>query len=327
MNILIAKDLRKELGKMYEITDSHIKQIEKAFPGAKVEALKPDDPGFYDSLSSAEYLISPHFNSNFENANNLKLVHITSAGVDKIPQNLIDQRVMITNSSGVHPVPITEHVFAYLLMFSRQIHKTHKNQILGKGWAREFDKLNIFELAGKTICIVGLGRIGRRIAKLAKAFDMKVIGVVRSPDRKEEFVDKLVGEDRLADVVHLSDAVVNCLPHTEKTFQIFDKQIFNKMKSDAYFVNIGRGQTVNEVDLRAALKSKKIAGAGLDVFEIEPLPSESPLWKMENVIITPHYAGWTPNYMDRVIDIFCDNLKAYLKNKHLPNLVDLSRGY
>jgi D-2-hydroxyacid dehydrogenase (NADP+) len=327
MNILIARDTRKELGKMYEVREDHLEKIQKEFPGTVINALNPDDPKFYDLLKDADYLISSHFNSNFEDAPKLKLVHITSAGVGEVPKKLIEQNVLVTNSSGVHPIPISEHVFAYMLMFARQINKTYKNQVMGNGWIQNFNELNIFELTGKTICIVGLGRIGSRIASLAKAFDMKVLGVVRDPDRQEEFVDHLFGSRSLTEAIKNADFVVNCLPHTQETVHLFDKEVFDSMKAGAYFINIGRGQTVNEGDLIEALENKKIAGAGLDVFEKEPLTQDSPLWKMENVIVSPHYSGWTPHYMDRVIDIFCDNLKAHLSHEKLPNLVDLDKGY
>lgn len=327
MNILIIRDVRVETSKMSEIKESHIERLKNTFPNSVVNVVYPQDPNLEKLLIDAEYMIVSHFQADFKNAKKLKLVQSTSAGVDDIPQGLKDLKVKIINSSGVHPIPITEHVFAYLLMFSRQIEKTFRYQILRKGWIRRFDALGIFELFGKTICIVGLGRIGSRIAMIAKAFGMNVVGVVRDPNRKEEFVDNLVGDSDLHNVASNSDFVINCLPHTKETFHLFDKKIFSRMKKTAYFINIGRGKTVKEEDLIAALESGQIAGAGLDVFETEPLPMSSPLWEMENVIITPHYAGWNPNYMDRVIDIFCDNLKAYINNKPLPNLVDIEKGY
>ncbi len=328
MNILIARDIRTEVGKLYELKESYLKKLKNTFPGAVINVISPDDPKFPEILKDAEFVMTSHFQADFKTATEkLKLVHLTSAGVGQIPQKLLDLKVLITNSSGVHPVPISEHVFAYMLMFSRQFSKSYKNQILGRGWVRGFDEYNIFELSGKTICIVGLGRIGRRVAKIAKAFEMKVIGVVRSPNRKEEYVDKLIGDSKLKEVLGNADFIVNCLPLTSETTHIFDKRLFSKMKNTAYFINIGRGKTVLEDDLISALKNKQIAGAGLDVFETEPLPKSSPLWELEEVIITPHYAGRNPSYMDRVFDIFCINLKAYISNKPLPNLVDLEKGY
>jgi phosphoglycerate dehydrogenase-like enzyme len=133
--------------------------------------------------------------------------------------------------------------------------------------------------------------------------------------------------DELPNLLKEADFVVNALPGTVHTKGIFDLKLFKKFKETSYFINIGRGTSVVEKDLVEALEERIIAGAGLDVFEVEPLPEISPLWKLENVIITPHYSGWTPKYTERVINIFCENLKSYLKGGKMPNLVNKELGY
>jgi len=155
---------------------------------------------------------------------------------------------------------------------------------------------------------------------------MEVLAVVRTK-REEEFVDKVYSMEGLDEVLGKSDFVVNALPGTEETKHLYNMDKFKKFKIGAYFINIGRGNSVRQEDLIQALNDGTLAGAGLDVFENEPLQKDSPLWDMENVIITPHYSGWTPFYMDRVIEIFCQNLEAYLKDDELPNLVNKNLGY
>jgi phosphoglycerate dehydrogenase-like enzyme len=156
---------------------------------------------------------------------------------------------------------------------------------------------------------------------------MTVLAMVRDTSKKYPNVDELVTEGNIKELLNRSDFVVNAMPLTDNTFHFFNTEKFSHMKSSAYFINIGRGPVTNEKDLIHALNKKVIAGAGLDVFEEEPLPSHSPLWTMENVIITPHSSGSTPEYMNRVIDIFCKNLGAYIHKKEMPNVVDKKRGY
>ena len=175
--------------------------------------------------------------------------------------------------------------------------------------------------------VVGLGHIGSEVARLASSFRANVIAVKQNLNNKPDFVDRLYSIDQLEQALPNADFVVLTLPLTHKTRYLFDMKKFRLMKKSSILINIGRGGLVNEKELIEALDKKIIAGAALDVTEEEPLPKESPLWDMENAIITPHHGGWSERFMDRGIDIFCLNLKAYLKNKPLPNLVDKKRGY
>ncbi|HEX7667642.1 MAG TPA: D-2-hydroxyacid dehydrogenase, partial [Polyangiaceae bacterium] len=181
-----------------------------------------------------------------------------------------------------------------------------------------------------TILIVGLGRIGEALAKRAKAFDVKMIGVKRSPDRRHDEsigVDRVVGLADLDAVLPEADHVVLALPLTGETRHLFDARRIARMKRDAFLYNVGRGALVDEPALVQALIEKRIAGAGLDVFEEEPLPAESPLWKLENVILTPHVSGITPRYYERAAAIFGRNLRKFLDGAPLENRFDPARGY
>jgi len=328
MKILIIQNKVDVLNPMLQLNEKHIRQIKGQFPNSEVTVVDDAKEQVDSRIQETEVIITLSLsNIDFEKAKNLKWVHVTSAGVDRIPEPMLKSDILITNSSGVHSIPIAEHVLAFMLMFERQIHKSFRTQITEKKWVRDYKILSVSELHGKTIGIIGLGEIGKKIGELTKAFDMKVFAVVRNLREKDDNVDELYPPDGLDKVLQNSDYVVCCLPLTKETYHLFDYQKFKKMKPSAYFINIGRGKIVNEQDLIRALKENVIAGAGLDVFEEEPLPSDSELWNLENVIITPHYSGWTPYYMDRVIDIFCENLEAFLKNQEMPNLIDKERGY
>ncbi len=255
----------------------------------------------------------------------LKWLQSWSAGVDSMPlEKLAARKIMLTSANGVHAYPISETIFALMLGLTRKIHTYVKNQ-QARVWDHAHMKLEIHE---KTIGIIGVGAIGSETAKIAKAFGMKVLGV-RNSGKPAEFVDEMYTTEQLHLVLPQCDYVVVTLPHTKETHHLFGAEQFKQMKSTAFFINIGRGEIVVEEELVVALHDGTIAGAGLDVFETEPLSTESPLWEMDNVIITPHTAGSTEHYNQRVVEnILIPNLKNYLSGEPLSiNLVDYSKGY
>ncbi len=256
-------------------------------------------------------------------AERLKWVHALAAGVERLlfPE-FVDSDIILTNSSGVHPVPISEHVLGMMLMFSRKLHESMKNQS-----QKEWKRPQPAELYGKTLGIVGFGSIGERIGHLGKCLGMHVLGLKRNTDYKTDDADELLPPENLHDLLKRSDFVVVSLPLTKDTEYLISEKELRIMKSTAYLINISRGKIICEKDLVRALQAKDIAGAGLDVFEEEPLPLESPLWELDNVIVTPHYAGSTPEYFNRAINIFCGDLKRFLKGEPLMNVVDKRRGY
>ena len=256
---------------------------------------------------------------------NLQWLQTWSAGVNSLPlKRLQSNNVQITSANGVHAYPISETIFALMLGLTRKIH-TYVRQQLNQTWHHASMNQEIHE---KTVGIIGVGHIGLETAKIAKAFGMTVLGI-RSSGQAEEYVDEMYTPDDLHTILPKCDYVIVTLPLTPKTKGLFGKKEFQLMKSSAFFINIGRGAIVVENELIEALEEKQIAGAGLDVFEIEPLPQKSPLWEMENVIITPHTSGSTEHYNKRVIeDIFVLYLKNYLTGQ-VPsiNLFDFEKGY
>lgn len=203
--------------------------------------------------------------------------------------------------------------------FYETFHSQQKN-----AWERRED---LSELRDKVVLVAGLGHIGSQVARLANCFGAHVIAIDNGGIAKPDFVEELERGEYLEDALPRADFVVSCLPYTRETHHLFGLDKFKKMKPTAVFINIGRGGVVNEADLVQALRDKTISGAGLDVTETEPLPSENPLWSMENVVITPHHSGLSDKYIERAIDRFCLNLKAYLAGEKLPNLIDKERGY
>ena len=265
-------------------------------------------------------------------AKNLKWLAYWSAGLDgKISPEIAARNLLITNASGVHGPNIAEHVLAWMLMFTREMPFHLRQQIAGK-WEREGNQQRIWasELSGQTLGIVGLGRIGEALTKRAKSFAMHVVATKRdiharyAPDIAP---DRLYAPEQLPAMLAECDHICICLPLTPETHHLFDAELLSHIKPSAYLYNIGRGKIVDESALIAALQNGSLAGAGLDVFETEPLPAESPLWQMENVLITPHTAGITPYYFQRFADIFAANLKRYLNHEPLQNLYDPQRGY
>jgi len=255
----------------------------------------------------------------------LKWIQTWSAGINYLPLDLLEKKsITLTNATGIHAYPISETIFAMLLAFTRKL-PTYLEQQQKKVWHHA--NLNL-ELHEKTIGILGIGAIGKETAKIAKAFNMTVLGFRTSPTPFIH-VDEMYTLDELDEQLPRCDYVVVTLPLTPKTKHLFTSKQFQLMKESCYFINIGRGPISVESDLVEALQMGQIAGAGLDVFDIEPLPDTHPLWQLENVIITPHTAGNSEKYDERMIeDIFLPNLQNYLeKNKLLINVIDYNRGY
>jgi phosphoglycerate dehydrogenase-like enzyme len=255
----------------------------------------------------------------------LRWLQAWSAGVNNLPLAQLESKsIYLTSANGVHAYPISETIFALMLGLTRKIHSYVRNQAERK-WHHDNLKLEIHE---KTIGIIGVGEIGKETAKIAKAFGMKVLGL-RHSGKPEQFVDEMYTPDRLNEILPQCDYVVITLPLTKETQQMFGEKEFNLMKTSSFLINIGRGEIVVESDLIAALQEGKIAGAGLDVFEKEPLGEDSPLWNLENVIITPHTSGSTENYNKRVLEnILIPNLRTYISGETPSiNLVDYKKGY
>ena len=244
------------------------------------------------------------------------------AGVDWLMRHpeAIDLPFTLTNASGVHGIQIGEHILALLLAFARRLPEAWRAQQQCTWQAPAGETL--FELAGKTIVVVGMGPIGKRTAQLCTALGMSVLGVRRSAAKSEAGVGKMVGPEQLLALLPQADFVVLTAPLTPQTQGMIGEAALRVMKPAAYLINIGRGGLVDESALIRALQAGRLAGAGLDVFETEPLPPESPLWAMKNVIITAHYAGASPHYTERWLTIFLENLRRYRRGETLITVVE-----
>lgn len=300
----------------YNFKDDHRKRILSA----------RDDINLVDDLESAEVILGGISREEFRMARNLRWIQATGAGVDGLlfPE-LVESDVILTNASGVHPIPIAEHTFALILAITRGLIKSFEGK-RRKEWLH--NEVFIDELYGKTIGIIGYGRIGQGIARLAKGFGMRVIGLKRDPGKEVEVKpDVLLGKDSLDILLKESDVVVIIVPLTKETYHMIGERELRLMKPTSILINVARGKVVDESALIKALKEKWIFSAGLDVFETEPLPPESELWGLDNVIITPHIAGLNPHYTDRLLDIFIRNLQAYPDISKMINVVDKRLGY
>jgi phosphoglycerate dehydrogenase-like enzyme len=259
-----------------------------------------------------------------ERAPKLKWIQVTSAGVDRyLNEEFRRSPIVLTNASGVHATPIGEFVVSLMLMFAKNA-STFFEAKQKKEWLRTPGTV----LNGKTVGVVGLGSIGQEVARLCKAFRMRVIATRRSPKRRSaRNVDLLLPASGLPRLLEESDYVAVCVPLTNETRKLFGATEFKMMKRSAYIINIGRGPVIDEDALIQALKTHTIAGAGLDVFATEPLPTESKLWDLPNVIISPHVSGGREDYEAGALDIFCRNLHRYVEGKRLINVVNKEKGY
>lgn len=260
-------------------------------------------------------------------APNVKWVHTMLAGVDR-PESawadVMKSPILVTNSIGIHGTQISELVFELMLMLAKRAPFCFKMQ-QEKKWAPFFPKL----LHEKTLGIVGLGHIGKEVARLAKAFGMRVIASRRSVKRvtRARNVDVLMPSDHLSELLTESDFVVLALPLTPETRKIIGEKELRVMKPTAYLINIARGNVIDEDALIRALEQQWIAGVGLDTVAVEPLSSQSKLWELSNVIITPHISGRREDYNKLAIPLFCENLRRYISGKRLRNIVNKKRGY
>ena len=255
----------------------------------------------------------------------LKWFQTNSAGVENVASpELADSGIMVSNASGAHATQISEHTLAMMLAFARDLPKAVRAQD-DRAWIRT--EMNTFELDGGILAIAGLGDLGGALADKAKALGMTVLATKMRVTTKPVSVDEIFDPDGLDDIIARADFVVDTLPLTPETRHTFGLDQFRRMKSSAFFFNVGRGGTVNQVDLITALETGEIAGAGLDVTEPEPLPAESPLWTMRNVILTYHSSGSSPHVVGRHYQIFLDNLERFQSGRPLANVVDVRAGY
>jgi phosphoglycerate dehydrogenase-like enzyme len=296
---------------------------------AEALAAMPEADAFFGKITPA--LLAP--------AQKLRWVQSPTASLEHyVFPALVEHPCTLTNMRGLFSDNIADQVMGYVLCFARNLHTYIRNQLEAR-WAPvggEEERVTFAagpaqvtaidrahrHLADQTLGVVGLGSIGAEIARRALAFSMRVIAVDPMQTTAPAGVSWLGPPPRLPELLAESDFVVIAAPHTPATEKLFRRPQFQQMKRSAYLINIGRGAIVDLADLVAALKAGEIAGAGLDVFEVEPLPADHPLWKFPNVILTPHVAGYSPRIAERHLALLLENLRRFVQGQPLRNLVN-----
>ena len=254
----------------------------------------------------------------------LRWVQATSAGLDGyyFPK-LRASDLTVTNIRGIYSDVIADHVFSLVMAFARGLHHYVRKQSQGR-WEKGAP---VIHLAGTTLGVVGLGGIGLAVAERGPVFGMRVLGMDPAPKGKPDFIARIYSPDELAEMVAVSDFVVICVPHTAETEGLFDADMFGAMKNTGILINIGRGKVVKLQALTEALQRGQIGGAGLDVYEEEPLQEGHALWAIENVILTPHVAGISPEIDKRRKALIVENVRRFCAGEPLLNVVDNQKGY
>ena len=288
--------------------------------------------GIEEDLHNAEIIFTLSLRpSQFAAARNLRWIHTPSAAVHQLlfPE-LVKSDVVVTNSREVHGPVVAEHVMALIFAMAKKIPQAamlQQRQIWGQGaiWS---EGPHPREIAGATLGLIGVGSIGRRVAQMASAMGMRVIAVREHVEKgNPEGVEAVFAPTALDEMLKQSDYVVLAAPLVGATHKLINADRLAFMKPEACLINVGRGAQVDEAALIEALRMRRIAGAALDVFEREPLPPDSTLWGVENLLITPHIAGLTEKLWYRNYELFSDNLRRYLARQSLRSVVDKQKGY
>jgi D-2-hydroxyacid dehydrogenase (NADP+) len=308
-----------------------------------VEKLRAEFPQFeiihretYDKLEDYVADVDVMFNlslrpDQFKAAHKLKWLHCPAAAVHQfLFPEFVNSDVILTNGRDVHGPVVAEHVMAMIFIMAKNFHLCARYQQKSE-WGQEpvwEAKPHPRLIAGATLGLIGLGSIGRPVAKHASALGMKVIAVRGNPEKgSADGVTQVFGPSQLDQLLGQADYVVLAAPVLASTEHLMGAKQLAQMKADACLINVGRGQLIDEAALAQTLREKKIGGAALDVFEKEPLPSDSPFWNMENVFISPHTGGLAERLWEREYDLFAENIRRYLKQQPLLALVDKQEGY
>jgi phosphoglycerate dehydrogenase-like enzyme len=309
----------------FGLSDAYLERLVQRYPQVEWVRCKDRDKVFEYLQETEILLIFLHGERELiDAAPQLKWIQAITAGVEDLPLAEIARRgIRLTNGRGIHTIHMAEYAMAAMINLARGFHLMFRNQ-MRKKWERRIPQE---EICGATVGIIGLGAIGCEIARKAAFMGMRVTGVKRTPTPLAN-VEAVYGPDEMVRVFQESDYVINLLPATPATEKMIDRRFFQAMKPTASFINMGRGTTVNEADLIDVLRRQRIKALVNDVCETEPLPPESPLWDLENVILTPHICGVSPHYMARAMEIIEHNLDVYLSGTgEMRNIVDTAVGY
>jgi phosphoglycerate dehydrogenase-like enzyme len=306
-----------------ELGPAEIRQIQAAAPGATI--LAGERATLATQVADADAIVGTINPELFRAAKKLRWVQVYSAGIEHyVFPELADSGVVLTNCKILQGPNIADHAMSLLLALTRELYLTIPNRVSEEWNRREYSPV---ELRGKTAVIVGVGGIGMQIAQRAHAFDMTVIGVDPKDMPLNYFVSRVVPPDRLETVLPEADVVFMAAPLTPESQTMMGRRQFGLMKKGSYFIAVSRGRTYDSDALLEALQSKRLAGAGLDVTNPEPLPKGNPLWKLENVIITPHIAGQSDGVEARRMALIVENVSRFVRGERLLNVVDKKKGY
>jgi len=313
------------------MTGEHKKKIKAISPDIELVEIPADEvkdnPDYEVVLAEGGNRVHYHGELDWEDyqkfyTRNLQWVQLCSTGFsDNITPQVLDGSVTLTNAPGLHTNPIAESVLAAMLDHAKLLKQRRLDQVKHK-----WNQLKCDELYNRTALIIGLGNIGGKVAKLCKAFNMKVIGTKRKLELVEN-VDGVFPTSDLKKYLPEADYIVISAPLTPETENLISREELESMKNSAYLINIGRGKIVDEPSLIQALEKKWIAGAYLDCLVVEPLPVDHVFWDMDNVFVVPHDSHSSPYIGDRILDMFCDNLKRYVAGEKLENICDPKKGY
>ncbi|MFN8476090.1 MAG: D-2-hydroxyacid dehydrogenase [Anaerolineae bacterium] len=334
LNVLVTMNFTDaQLDKLRAVSPRfHVEQRPRGWDKAVGEVLDPNVDILYAANASFSLAQVPQ----------LRWVQLHSAGVEHIANSeLWRSDIPITNVSGIHAVPIAEYVWAQILAFAHRLPAMLRFQEKGE-WAHgRWENFAPRDLRGQTIGLVGYGAIGREVARLAQAFGMRVLATKRSArdqlyrgwrmpgvgDNDGSIPERYYAPEEIPEMLSVSDYIVISAPLTPATRHLIGAAELAVMKPSAFLVNIARGGLIDQQALIEALRAGRLAGAGLDVFDPEPLPADSPLWAMDNVVISPHVSGFNLHYDDWATDLFAENLRRFLADEPLINLIDRREGY
>lgn len=332
INVVVSIDFSEEI----------MRQLRAVSSDLHIEQHHPDVPD--SAYAEAEVLYTV---SNFPapaQAPNLRWIQVNYAGVERALEKPIikDTGITLTSASGIHSVQISEYCLAMMLHFRYKISEMISLKAKAKWPEKPYNLFAHPGLRGQTVGIVGYGSIGRELARVVDALGMRVLATKRNlmqpsgddkyaiddlGDPATDIPDRLYPPEALGSMAEECDYLVIAVPLTDETRYMVNEAIFNRMKKYAVLINVARGGIVDEAALIKALKSRKIAGAAMDVFETEPLPADSPLWETENLVISPHISGNAMNYHQMAAELFAENLRRYLEKRPLLNVVQRERGY
>jgi phosphoglycerate dehydrogenase-like enzyme len=327
VKLLIALQHRFEL---WQVPPWFSERLRRDFPQIEVVHL-PNYDHVTEEIADADIAIAWSLRGEqIKAAGRLRWIHSTAAAVHHLmTPELLASEIVVTNARDVHGPVVAEHAIALAFALAKRLPQSVRYQ-QQKHWAQHDlwdEQPRPRELNGATMTIVGLGAIGAPLARLAKSLGMRVVGVREHPERGSKVADAVYGFGELDAALSAADFIVLAVPVTPKTRHLMNAERLARLKPDAYLINVGRGVLIEETALLDALRAKSFGGAALDVTTEEPLPPESPLWEMENVLITPHIAGLTEKMWERHYQHYTKNLRRFLEGQPLLWVVDKGKGY